>query len=168
MKLVHSQDLPPRPGPQLPIIRIRNSQIQSFTVLGAGLKGFWTHWNGKASEPCYEPVEECDACKKGLPRRWKGYLHCYHQDARQEGFLELTPTAAETLLGYLPKGDSLRCIRISLCRSSNSDKGRLRITVNPSMQTSEQLPPEKDPLETLSKLWKIPPEDGQHGLKVVS
>lgn len=168
MKEVNRQNKAPRPGPELEILRIVDTRIRNFTILAEGVQGIWTHWNGKASEPCYVPVESCDGCKKGTPRRWKGYLHVIDHELRKEGFLEITPTAADTLKHYLPKEVSLRTVRISLCRSSNSPKGRLRCTVNDALQTSEQLPKERDPMETLSKLWKMDKEDGHATLKVVS
>jgi len=155
MKKLARQDTPPRPGPNLPLIRIKSAEPKAFIILGSGIRGQWTHWNGKASEPCYEPKEECNGCRRGLPRRWKGYIHVYTVAEKKEGFVEVTPTAADILKHFLPADASYRGECIMLNRSSNSEKGRLKCSVHAPYANVASLPAERDPLETLAKLWKL-------------
>lgn len=164
MRKLRTQHEPPSPGPELEILRVKDSAIHPFVVLSAKIFGLWTHWDQKAlngrgaSSPCFGDEKVCDGHKRRLPERWKGYLHVHHLHTKKDGFLELTPTAAGTLKSCLVAITNYRGVRINVARSSNSEKGRLRVTVFDSVQDMSGYPKERCPTETLSKLWKLRPD----------
>jgi hypothetical protein len=153
VKPFNRQDTPPRSGPELPVVRLKASGSTMVVILSASLWGIWTHWNGSKTEPCYREKKQCPACKKGLPKRWKGYLHCWDYAKKREIFLELTPTSADQLLSQCGKDVPLRGNRMNVNRGAG-DKARLRLTVLTAVPPAE-LPAGRDPEVTLQKLWGL-------------
>ena len=147
-------DRPPRSGPEMLIRRLKASQSIHCTVLSQSLWGVWTHWNGARSEPCYAEKKECPGCKRGLPKRWKGYLHVVDNMANSTMFLELTPSAAEKILAVLGEADSLRGNRMKVARLAG-DKARLVVELMLPFKDVDSLPKSQDPYCTLKKLWGI-------------
>lgn len=148
------QDEPPRPGPSLPLMRLGAGATVRFLLLNSRLFGLWTHWVNKKSIPCLEPQAKCEGCKTGACRRWKGYVHAVNMHNRQEGFLELTPVAAQQLLEQAGRGNSLRGLQVQVQRGGG-EKARLKIDVQFSrpLTSAEKLPEEKSPEITLNELW---------------
>ena len=155
-KLCYDQNVPPS-GPETPIVRVKTSGEHHFRILSRSYYGLWIHWNGQRSEGCFEDRQECSGCKRGLPRRWKGYLHCLAAERNgADCFLELTPVAITSLLAQCPKGESLRGLRLNVRRTSGGEKGRLRVLVLGDINPGKGLIEEKDPYNTLRKLWGLP------------
>lgn len=149
-------DSPPKSGPMLKIFRLKSNKGGTFGVFGSRIHGFWTHWSGRCSEPCTDPVSECIGHKQEWSLRWKGYLHVYFSERSEEGFLELTPIAADDLLLQVGGESELRGSRITVQRGGG-DKSRLKVGIMPRWKsyTGTDVPPEKDPEETLKKLWEF-------------
>jgi hypothetical protein len=152
MRPLNRQDRPPRPGPEIEVLRIKAGATGQCIILSESLWGVWTHWNGRASEPCYSEKKDCSGCKRGYPKRWKGYLHVWDCFARREAFLELTPQSADHVLCQAG-ADSLRGYRFQFQRGKG-DKARLTVTLLPSVQL-QNMPEPKDPYKVLAYLWNI-------------
>lgn len=148
------QDEPPRPGPNLPLMRVGANGVVRFLILSSRMFGLWTHWINKKSMPCVEPSSKCEGCKVGACRRWKGYLHAVNMHNRQEGFLELTPIAAQQLLQQAGIASVLRGLQVQVQRGGG-DKARMKIDVQYSrpLLSSDPIPEEKSPEVTLNELW---------------
>lgn len=143
---------PPRPGPELRLVRLREKERGTFVVLGP-LWGCYTHWNGQRSEPCFGDSKSCPGHRRGLPVRWKGYLHVIWTEKREECFLEVTPLAAGDLLNVIGGKDApMRGVRVQIERGAGN-KARLRVTLLPAMPKTDHLPQSKDPEEILKDLW---------------
>lgn len=147
---------PPRPGPEMQVVRLKAGQELHATVLSDALWGCYVHWNGSRSEPCYADKKQCPGHKRGLPLRWKGYLHVVDNHRQTECFLELTPLAADQLIAQVGTGEPLRGQRLSMRRMSG-DKARLKVTLlaHHTAVSKAELPRAKDPYATLVKLWGI-------------
>lgn len=148
---------PPAPGPRLLVLRLRAGQKCSFVILSETIIGIWTHWSGRASNPCFTPKEDCEGCKKGYPKRWKGYIHCIDKSAHRHVFLELTPMSATSLRGQIPGGSSLRGFSLSAERG-RGDKARLAVLIEQYCPKISDLPQAIDPIPTLSELWGLKPD----------
>lgn len=148
-------NVPPRPGPSMHILRLRAGERVDAVCLSSVFWGVWTHWAGTHSEPHLRAKERCNGCKRGYPRRWKGYLHIWRQDTSTDCFLEFTPTSADKLLKVTCVGGNLRGVPFKAKRSPGGDKGRLTVEVTGTRKPSEILPPEKDPASTLRVLWNL-------------
>lgn len=150
----------PKEGPEIFILRLKGGRVYTFSVWGRMIRGIWVHWRGDVSEPHYNDATECPGCIKLRPKRWKGYLHCYCYEMRQEVFLELTPSSAGSLKQQLSERAEMRGARIQVKRTG-ADNGRLYISVLTPMNPAEPLPAEKDPRPSILKLWGISEDDAQ-------
>jgi len=148
------QSTPPREGPEIYILRLKANQHYSFTIFSDHVWGINVHWNGKKSEPHFTDEGRCPGCQAKRTKRWKGYLHCFSAKMGQEVFLELTPASAQSLLSQLGDRGSLRGNRIQVKRTKG-DNGRLLISVLTACPEPNALPKEKDPQESLLKLWGL-------------
>jgi hypothetical protein len=167
MSTLNTCHMPPPNGPELLIIRLRAGKKLTCVILSHALWGVWTHWNGSRSEPCFSEKSHCNGCKRGLPKRWKGYLHVWDFERRRQVFVELTPTAAESINNQVGLGSVLRGYRVSLERMKG-DQSRLIVHVHPMHPDVESLPSAKDPDATLRKLWgvdrRVASDEEQSGL----
>jgi hypothetical protein len=147
----------PKRGPDLFIKRMTGGEAKTFTIWGTRIRGMWVHWNpasGK-SEPHFEG--DCPACKLGHAKRWKGFLHCYCTEDRQECFLELTPTSADAVMAQMADPSALRGSVVRVSRSA-AGNGRLKVQMLTPVGDHIQLPREKDPRRSILKLWGVAEE----------
>jgi hypothetical protein len=151
-RTLDSQPVPPRPGPELFILRLKGGELKTITIYSRSLFGVNVHWNGAKSEPHFKEEKNCNGCLKKMPMRWKGFLHGFCHEMGQEVFLELTPASAHSLLDQLGQGTVMRGNRIQVKRTKG-DKGRLIIACLTAVPNPESLPPEKDPATSLLRLW---------------
>jgi len=146
--------IPPRPGPELFIQRLKAQEEHAFTIYSEALFGINVHFVGNRSQPHYRNPDNCPGCKAKNVKRWKGFLHCWNHNLGQEVFLELTPASALSLHSQLGGVGPLRGNRISVKRTKK-DNGRLVISVLTAARDAGKLPPSKDPLESLVRLWGL-------------
>jgi hypothetical protein len=156
--------VPPRPGPEIYILRLKGAERFTFTVYSHAIFGVWVHWSGGKSSPHYTDADRCPGCARQEPKRWKGFVHCYCHEKKQEVFLELTPASAHSLLDQLAVGETLRGQGIFVNRTKG-DNGRLLIRVMNPCREPEKLPEAKDPQESLMRIWGIHPLAPEGGLE---
>ena len=148
----------PMPGPDIFIKRLEADELLTCCILGDEIKGIWVHWAGKKSAPHYEPAAECPGCIAQQAKRWKGFLHVGDSHASKELFLELTPTSARALIEAVGGSENLRATRVNVKRTKGKN-GRINITVLGPAKDHDNLPPARDPRNSILKLWGVSPED---------
>lgn len=148
----------PTVGPEIFILRMKGQRTLTFSVWATKVKGIWVHWLGSHSAPHFRNEQECPGCLKRAQKRWKGFLHCYCYEMRQEVFLELTPASARSLADQLCHNATMRGARIQVKRTT-ADNGRLFISVLAPMPDGSPLPAEKDPRRSILRLWGISEQD---------
>lgn len=158
------EPLPPKAGPEIYIMRLKGRERFSYTIFSESMFGIWVHWAGRKSAPHFSDTERCPGCKRQEPKRWKGFLHCFCIEKKQEVFLELTPASAHSLLDQLAVGEVLRGQGIVVERTKG-DNGRLLIRVCNSHPDPAKLPPALDPQVSLLSLWGIHPQATPGGLE---
>lgn len=154
--------IPPRPGPELFILRLKGNDMHTFTIYSKAIWGINVHFVGNRSQPHFKNPDRCPGCKAKNVKRWKGFLHCFDHNMGQEVFLELTPKSALSLLGQLGSKGPLRGNRIQVKRTGK-DNGRLLISVLTACGAIDQLPEGKDPLDSLLRLWGLADVDALDG-----
>jgi hypothetical protein len=98
---------------------------------------------------------DCEGCKRGTPKRWKGYLHVENHNNHTDEFLELTPDSAEQLERGIGAGSTFRGWRFSMERGKG-DKARLKVMVLAHISAfgeKAHMKPEQDPKPVLMQLW---------------
>lgn len=168
MAEIFEDDCPPKPGPRIEICRLRANQAVELIVYSEKIHGFWTHWLGSCSGPCYKDRKHCPHCKNGMPRRWKGYLFCWHGGMSDSAFVELTPTAAKSIRDITGPVASLRGYRM-LVQRGNGNKAWLKVTLRSKHQdvSDSVMPDPVSPKKTLMQLWGLSddlPETNDTGL----
>lgn len=153
-------NVPPKREGELWIERMKANGRKQFTIYSRHLWGIWTHWDGKRSQPCYKDKKKCLGCGKGLPTRWKAYVHAYDHIKRMQVFVELTPTASRSLLDQIGKGLALRGVVMTLQRTA-AQNGRLNVHLDKVTDATMHLPAEVDPFQTLCSIWGITRPDDQ-------
>lgn len=148
------EDNVPRAGPELFIKRLTANESVQGVICSCKLRGIWIHWNPKrnVSEPHFKDENKCPGCLNQRPKRWKGYLHCCTAPKGEEIFLELTPESAGALVSVLGKDTVWRGNRIQVVRGK-SNASRLTVTVLTRAGENFPIPTERDPAESILKLW---------------
>jgi len=154
----------PTVGPEIYILRMKGQRSLTFTVWAGRPRGIWIHWAGNRSIPHFRDDEQCPGCAKRQEKRWKGFLHCYCHEMRQEVFLELTPASARSLADQLSNQVGMRGARIQVKRTT-SDNGRLYISTMTPVTDLSLLPKEKDPRPSILRLWGVSEEQAEAWLK---
>jgi hypothetical protein len=153
---------PPTPGPRDEVHRLQGGEEFSCIILSPKIWGPWTHWTGERSQPCYEPKNSCPGCQKGLPSRWKGYIHVIDIFRRKECFLELTPKSAELLTAQKDPDQDLRGLSFTLQRGKGS-KAKLSVRRTYGRTPDNQMPPARDPEPVIRLLWNMPSRQFSQG-----
>jgi len=151
-----TQGVPPKPGPRIEIVRLKANQTAELTIYSPAVHGIWTHWIGSVSAPCWEPRAKCEHCKNNAPRRWKGYLFCWHQGLSDNIFIELTPASTKSIMDVVGPVASLRGYRMFLQRG-NGDKAWLKVVLRSRFQdvSDSVMPDDVSPEKTLRQLWGV-------------
>lgn len=150
-------DVIPKPGPDIYIKRLKGKEELTCTIIGDRVKGVWYHWVNGRSAPHMKDERTCDGCNRKKQKKWKGYLHCFAAQMKQEIFLELTPTAAASLCQQLARPHGFRGCQIRVVRTKG-DNGRLLIFAIGGNVDGARLPQEKNPMPSILKLWEIAEE----------
>lgn len=146
------QDAPPKSGPDIFVRRLRAAEKLTVQLISPSLWGCWVHWAGDHSEPCLEDKKKCPGHARGLPVKWKGYLHVINLHNRREEFLEMTPYSANMMLDQVEADVPLRGYRLQ-CERGKGDKARVKVLVLPCLTEASGLPQPVDPYKTLCNLW---------------
>jgi len=153
------EPVPPRSGPAMFILRLKGSEALTFHCFSRAPFGIWVHYDQIAnrSEPHYTDAGECAGCLHQKPKRWKGFLHCWCVEKKQQVFLELTPASANALIGQQAVGETLRGKGIFVQRTKGKN-GRLHVRILPGTIDPATMPEEVDPLPSIMALWGIHPQ----------
>jgi len=161
------QDEIPKSGPKWWIQRLRAGEEGLYTIFSRSVWGVWTHYGLYGSIPCLGDKHACYGCQNRMPKRWKGYYHAYDHHHKRQCFVEVTPRIAEAVVDQLGLGQPIRGYRLKMKRG-RGDKSRVKVEVLAPLAGGPELVDEKNPEETLRKLWDLnrPDEDGDNALSV--
>lgn len=140
-------------GTALHLIRTPTHQQLRAVITSEDLLGCFTHfWRGRTL-PC--DVEDCEACRQGLPFRWHAWVSCWTSKPSRHLLFEMTAQAAETLVQYREANNGLRGCEFTAWRPSRKPNGRVCMTTRKSPANDDQLPPGADLVKALSIIWNV-------------
>jgi hypothetical protein len=155
-------DTPVRKNGVLYIERLTGGQSRKYVIYSPHLKGFFTHYTGDKTVPCFKDHTKCPGGHKQENRRQYFLLHAWSTEKKRQVFVYLTPLAADQLLNQKPDGCTFRGRWLSLSRTA-SDQGRLNASLGEAYHSHETLPEEADPYPSIFNWMKIPlPDNGPH------
>lgn len=146
------QDSPPAVTRVIRIRSVGAHDVFSGTIVSESLFGFWTHWDGRRTIPCWKGQAHCPGCDTEQPTRWKGLIELFDAAQRSTYFVELTPLAAKEFLARLGE-ESMRGLRISIQRERKHSRAPLNLVMLD--RHHGQIPKAHDPWPTLKVVWGI-------------
>jgi hypothetical protein len=152
-----------RPRPKKTIKPLQVKTVGSHeklhvVILSAALHEYWTHWDGRRTIPCIEPLSRCRGHICQMPQRWYGYIHCLENGGKKSYIVSLTKDCADSLEEQLA-GNELRGTIVVIERARRTVKAPLVVDVVGRFVGKEPLPKEVDPKPTLMRMWGIIDED---------
>lgn len=156
----------PRAGPELWVRRLIKNESITFCSCSQSVWKFWIHWDpdSRKSSPCFKNHKQCPGHRRGLARKWRGYLFGCNETARRYEFLEITPATMETLNAMVGFLSNFRGQRWTLKRG-DADTARIKVTSLQALAFDRvhDFPEDKDPQETLLRLWGYEGDDPGKG-----
>jgi len=92
-------------------------------ITSPDLLGCNTHFFGGHTVPCETP--ECEACLKGIPWRWHGYLAAIQAQTHAHFIFEFTAQAGDTFREYFQLHGTLRGCIFQAERMHHRPNGRV-------------------------------------------
>jgi len=152
-KKLRRQDVPPRPGPEVEVIRVEKGPGVAVQIVSKKIWGVWTHWDGRRSRECTGEGLLCVGHSNNWPQRWKGYLHVWCPHRKQFCFLECTPAMAGEIIRLCGSDGNLRGMLLRASRHGNSIRAKVNVELTSSHNGGATLPEEQSPETVLRKLW---------------
>lgn len=115
-----------------------------------------SHWTGRHSIPCIEPIEECQGHMDGLPERWRAYAMVLLQPTEQKVFWELPKETFNSIMAFVGKGNCWRGHRVLVIRGMG-EKAHMRLEFQAAwdLTTKRPLPGATSVTETLNVLYDL-------------
>lgn len=123
-------------------------------ITSENLLGCDTHFYGGHTMPCERPG--CEACEKGMPFRWHGYVAAIEYANRSHFIFEFTAQAADTFDTYRKAHGTLRGCLFESRRLNARPNGRVIIQCKPADQSKIRLPEPPDIRACMSIIWNLP------------
>lgn len=150
-----SHDPPERgEGPALPIQRTPSARPLVATITSPDMIGCDTHFYQGHTVPCEKP--ECEACGKGIPFRWHGYLAALNYDSHLHFIFEMTLQASRALVEYRDAHSTLRGCLFKAYRLHRRHNGRVIIQTKPAAIEHINLPKPPDLVSCMAIIWQLP------------
>lgn len=145
---------PSAPGIETEVVRITSVDRRHFYLVSHEPWCAYFHWNG-ASLKCDDP-EKCDKCEKGMPRKWRAYIHALEQlgTVQRSVILEITHMCT-VILDVQLCGQPWRGSYCVLSKTKGGKHGRFVVEVMPRRIDANTLPNEINPAPILEKLWAM-------------
>lgn len=144
--------------------RLKGSESLTMTVYSPQPWGVQVHWSKatRRSSPHFTDSKRCPGCQDDLPRKSLFYIFGFEIEQTRLIYLELTEKAGEAIKKQLGFGETMRGIGLYVSRTP-ANNGRLQVRVMNSHPAPQTLPPDRDPHDTLMRLWRIGPGDSRGG-----
>jgi hypothetical protein len=150
MSQVFRSAVPPTLDGTLWIRRLAAGEKAEVIVYSEQAIGYRFHWSGRRTTACIDPVEECSGCTRGLPVKWKAYLHVGNLAERRQEILEVPESTWRRMSLLACFATHLRGSTLLFKRDGNK-RGRISVSELPNYAGQFKLVPAIDPLPTVLK-----------------
>lgn len=149
-----SPDVPERDGPRsMPLRRTPTSGQLRAVITSPDLIGCNTHFFQGHTMPCSSP--DCEACQKGVPWAWHGYLAAIAGGTREHFLFEFTPQVGDIFKEYRGFHGTLRGCIITAVRHNNRSNGRVIVQTKPGDLAAMALPDPPDLEACMAIIWNL-------------
>jgi hypothetical protein len=148
--------MPPRPGPKMDFLTIRNTDPVDYIVLSNQISAHDVHWIGSRTMPCTTGKSTCEFCTQNKPIRWRGYLHVIpYRETGKQLFLCLTPGVGWEMLNEIEPDYTFRGKILSVWRANKSAASAMLFRWKTDNHTTfRELPPALDPGPFLDTVFR--------------
>lgn len=140
-----------RPG--LRLTRAPTKGALVGVIVSTELTGLFTHFQNGRTKPCIG--QGCDSCQHANPKRWHAWVAYMDVMTRELCLLEMTAQAAEQLLKYKEKWQTLRGCHFKIGRPSQTPNGRVHLVTQRWADPDEKLVAEPDVQAALYTIWGV-------------
>jgi hypothetical protein len=123
-------------------------------VTSSSWTGAFTHYFGGRTNAC--EGEHCEVCKKGVGKRWHGYVGVWNPKSRRHFLFEFTALAAEYFQKYVEIMNTLRGCEFIAERRGVRKNAPVTISCRPANLDGLSLPPEPNIRQALCIIWGLP------------
>jgi hypothetical protein len=154
--MLQFSNLPPKPLGEraMPLKRTPPNGRLKAVITCDDLIGTNTHFFGGHTVPC--TTVDCDACLKGVPWRWHGYVSAMQASTRLHFIFEFTAQAADTFREYFALHNTLKGCIFTAERMHHRPNGRVILHVSPGDLANLNLPKPPDLEACLRIIWHLP------------
>lgn len=145
--------LDPR-GRAFPLKRTPTNGVLQACVTCENLIGCDTHFFGGRTMPCERP--NCEACDKGMPFRWHGYVSAVQHKTHLGFIFEFTAQAGDAFEQYFKAHGTLRGCEFAARRLHSKPNGRVIILCTPLDLTNIKLPQPPNVISCMEIIWNLP------------
>lgn len=153
-------DQPPADRPRsIPIVTPFGGEKLAGVILSHRVVGRFCHWRMdlKRTRPCVREQAECEDCRLGYGRRWKGFVYVGTTTSDPVVIWELSDLAIEPFSQrFQGKGLGIYACRATLRRKNGAVQGRLLLSLEDRPVALASVPCLPDLREQLSKIWSAP------------
>jgi hypothetical protein len=139
--------------PVIELLKIGPNDRYTLAICSPKVYGVVTHWDGEKTRPCLACSGSCALCEAQTPKRDKGYLLVANTAGQLRGFLELTPLAWFELEKVRPESGTYRGLVVEVRRANAAKRGRLLVEPVGRYQGPAELPKDRRPDQTLSRIF---------------
>lgn len=150
-----SSNIPQDPrGRAFPLMRTPTIGALVGAITCENLIGCDTHFYGGRTLPCERP--NCEACSKGMPFRWHGYVSAVQKKTHLGFIFEFTAQAGDAFDQYRAANGTLRGCRFEARRLHSKPNGRVIILCSSLDQQDFILPEPPDVVACMEIIWNLP------------
>lgn len=142
-------------GDVLWVERLKGGDNQSFIVVSNKVYGFYTHWTGAKTVPCWENHDLCEGGHTENTLRENYFLQCWSLKSNKAVFLYLTPEARNQFFAQTNAGKGYVGIKLNV-RRTGAKNGRLIIEVDDNSLPKLIRCKELDPYISVLTFLKVP------------
>lgn len=142
-------------GDILWVERLKGGDTQKFIVVSNQLYGFYTHWTGAKTVPCWENHELCEGGHTENTLRENYFLQCWSCKSNKAVFLYLTPEARNQFFAQTDAKKGYQGITI-VVRRTGAKNGRLMIELDQYADPKLVRCKELDPYLSVLTFLKVP------------
>lgn len=149
-----SHDVPDRDGPRsMPLRRTPTAGRIVAVITSPDLIGTRTHFYQGHTMPC--GADACEACLKGVPWAWHGYVGAMAGGTREHFLFEFTPQVGEVLKDYRAHHGTLRGCIFTAQRHNSRPNGRVILQTKPGDLAALNLPEPPDLEACMAIIWNL-------------
>jgi hypothetical protein len=142
-------------GDILWVERLKGGEEKKLVITGKRVYGFFTHWTGTRTVPCWENHDLCEGGHTENTLRENYFLQCWSLNSNKGVFLYLTPEAERMFTAQIESGKTILGLTLRV-RRTGAKNGRLIVELDQYAEPRIIRAKELDPYLSVLTFLKVP------------